>query len=84
MKPTPGKKSIEHEDIVQREPMAAEKPLSGVKIPGVYWVKWNNGGEWELCIVNASGYVQELSGARRTLPKDRVAGMVIGPALLAP
>lgn len=80
------KKSIEHEDIVQREPAATPKPLASVTIPGVYWIDWSNGNSaaWELCVVTATGYVQEISGARRTLPKDRVAGLVVGPVLLAP
>lgn len=79
------KKSIEQADIVQREPVSAPKTLASVTMPGVYWIDWSNGaGAWELCVITASGYVQEISGARRTLPKDRVAGTVVGPVLLAP
>lgn len=79
------KKSIEHEDIVQREPTSVPKSLASVTIPGVYWIDWSNGaGAWELCVINKAGYVQEISGARRNLPKDRVAGTVVGPVLLAP
>lgn len=82
----PFKKSSEYGDIVQREPASVPKPLASVTIPGVYWVDWSqgNGATWELCVVTATGYVQELSGARRTLPRDRVAGLVVGPVLLAP
>lgn len=87
MKPSsPFKRAIEHEDIVQREPASAPKTLASVTIPGVYWIDWSNGNSaaWELCVVTATGYVQEISGARRTLPRDRVAGLVVGPVLLAP
>lgn len=84
MKSNHYKKAFEHEDIVQKDTASVEKPLSAVKDPGVYWVKWNSGGDWELCVMTPSGYVQEISGARRTLPKDRIAGMVVGPVLLWP
>lgn len=84
MKIKPSKVQDELRDIVQVDPFAEPKSLTKQLDAGLYWAKVAGSSVWELVVITHAGYVQELTGARRNLPIERVPGSVIGPLAIMP